>query len=113
MKKYFIVIACVLFMASCGGNTAEKISEFVDKTEKKCESFNEKDWEKNQKEFDDLINDYKENYDEYTEEEHNAVGKAIGKYTRLSMQKAINDIDNKITPAVNGFLEGLTGEDEE
>ena len=114
IKQYLAVAMCAFALSACS-SLPEKIVDFVEDTESKCDSFDEKDWETNQKEYEALINDLQENYDSYTDEEKKEVGRSIGRYTKLVMKKGmkqLEDLGKNFAPAIDGFFESLT-EDED
>ena len=114
MKKHLLVAMCALALTACS-TTPEKITDFVDDTEKNCENFKEKDWEKNQMEYEELFEKAQKEYDQYTDEEKAELGRAIGRYTKLMMKEGFRTLQKtgeSLAPMINGFFDSLT-EDED
>lgn len=79
------------------------MDNYVSKVEATCHNWTEEDWELSLEEYSKLLEEYKLNYDSYTQEEKDAINKAIGRYNGMLIKQGIYDIGSKI----KGFGERL------
>ena len=105
MKKLnFIMILFVMsFLTSCEIPTSVKFDNYVDRVEENCENWTEEDWEISKEKYHDLLEEYEANYENMTQEERDAINKAIGRYNGILVKKGLEKVDESI----NGFIDRL------
>ena len=115
-----MMMLCVLCLTSCEISIATRIERFVDTVENNCEQWTEEDWELSQEEYYKLLEEYEENYSQLTQEEKNAINKAIGRYNGLVIKKGIDEVGKSIKdfgerlPSLfEGFMSAFEEENEE
>ena len=116
IKGLMILAATVAILAGCSRPLDKRVESFVAKTEANCEKYTDADWEKSLNEYTALAQEYRDNYKAYSKEERERINEALGKYTRLMLQKGVSTVDNALKDAVDGassFLKGVFGSDEE
>lgn len=98
MKKLNVIIALLvmLFLTSCEIPTSLKFEHHLKKVENKSENWTEEEWEISKEEYRQLLKEYEANYDNMTQEERDAVNKAIGRYNGILMKKGIEKVDESI-----------------
>ena len=79
--------------------------------EKNCSNWTEDDWERSQSEYEKLLEEYQTNYDSYSQEERDAINKAIGRYTGLLVRqgieetgKILKDFGERLPSLLEGFM---------
>lgn len=94
MKKYLFIAALAALVLVLGSWTTllvKRFEHFVDKVEKNYTTYTEEDWDKANETFSDLMKEYDEEYDKCTEEQHDRIDKAIGRYHALVFKSGADD----------------------
>lgn len=120
MKKVILLslmtLVCALVFTSCDKkkHAIDNLSDFVEKVEQKAPDYTKQDWEKVNKEYDELIAQI-DKY-EYSSEEAKRIGELKGRFagikTKDSIKDLINDIHNsahKVKGAIEGYTEEIIG----
>lgn len=96
---------------SCTRPLSNRMDEYVTKVEANCKNWTETDWELSKEEYSKLLEEYELNYDSYTQEEKDAINKAIGRYNGLLVKQGIEDAGNmlkefgkRLPSLVEGFM---------
>lgn len=118
MKKVFLIIAFVLIaITSFAAPLSTRMEIYIDKVEEKCDKWTKEDWERSKKEFNVLLKEYKENTSTYTQEERDAINRAIGRYNGLLVKKGITragtlleEFANRIPSLIGGFVSAFETE---
>jgi len=120
MKKvtlFTIVAFAILLFSSCDKKqrAIDNLSDLVEKVEKNASDYTEEDWAEVDQQFDKIIAEI-DKYD-YSSNDSKRISKLKGKYsgirTRNSISKFVDGIDKaakEVKGAIEGFTEGLTGE---
>ena len=87
---------CLLAASSYAFSLSARMSRYVAQTEKKCENWDNQDWEKSKKEYRALIEEYNANKDKYTQEEKDEINRAIGRYNGLLVKHGIEELGDFI-----------------
>lgn len=110
-KNRIIIVAMLLLLMSCSAPLARRMDDYVDKVESDCRNWSEEDWELSQIEYSKLLDEYERNYDSYSQEEKDAINKAIGRYTGLIVKQGIDDaasifreIGERLPSIIEGFV---------
>ena len=105
MKKlnFIMILFVMLFLTSCEIPTSVKFDNYVDRVEESCENWTEEDWEMSKEKYRQLLKEYEANYDNMTQEERDAINKAIGRYNGILMKKGLEKVDESI----KGFIDKL------
>ena len=103
MKKlnFIMILFVMLFLTSCEIPTSVKFDNYVDRVEENCEKWTEEDWEMSKEKYRQLLKEYEANYDNMTQEERDAINKAIGRYNGILMKKGLEKVDESI----KGFID--------
>ena len=86
-------------------------ANYVNEVENNCSNWTEDDWERSQSEYEKLLEEYQKNYDSYSQEERDAINKAIGRYTGLLVRqgieetgKLLKDFGERLPSLLEGFM---------
>ena len=119
MKKVILLslmtLVCALVFTSCDKkkHAIDNLSDFVEKVEKNSPDYTKQDWEKVEKEYDELNAEIEKYENEYSSDEIKRIGKLKGKFlgikTKDSIKGIINDVKNS-ADIVKGAIEGYTDE---
>lgn len=87
------------------------MNEYVSEVEASCQNWTDEDWELSQEEYAKLLEEYELNYDSYTQEEKDAINKAIGRYNGLLIKQGIDEAGNiikefgeRLPSLIEGFM---------
>ena len=121
MRKLIVIIVflVMLFLTSCEIPTSVKFEHHLKKAESNCETWTEEEWEISKERYRELLKEYEANYDNMTQEERDAINKAIGRYNGILLKKGIDKVDETITDFVDrlpslfeGFMSAFEEESE-
>lgn len=113
------ILLCFFVLTACNRklHAIDKLDGFVEKVEKNASRYSEKDWDKSDAEFNELLKDI-DQY-EYTREEKERIAKIKGRYAGIRTKNAIHqfiegigDAVNEIQSTIEGFTEGVMSGDE-
>lgn len=117
--KILLLTLPLLLSVSCTTTIEEKLDKYIDKVEQECDGYTTEDWEKTNLQFEELLAQFEENYDNMTPEEREVASKAVGRYYGLAAKQGLKEsaeqIEN-ILELVPDFFEGFSdafNEDEE
>lgn len=108
--RLFAAIVAVLVLLSATAPLSTKMNKFVDRVEKNCGDWTDKEWEESRVQYSKLIGEFKQNYDSFTPEEKNSINRAKGRYYGLYIKYYINGAVGKLQEAGEGvpaLIEGL------
>ena len=104
-------ISSSLLLHSCSSPLSSRMNEYVTEVEATCQNWTEEDWELSQEEYAKLLEEYELNYDSYTQEEKDAINKAIGRYNGLLIKQGIDEAGNilkdfgeRLPSLIEGFM---------
>ena len=104
-------ISSSLLLQSCSSPLSSRMNEYVTEVEATCQNWTEEDWELSQEEYAKLLEEYELNYDSYTQEEKDAINKAIGRYNGLLIKQGIEDAGSvlkesgeRLPSLIEGFM---------
>ena len=112
MKTKTLIIGLVIaLITSCASPLSGRLNDYVNEVESSCQSWTEEDWELSQKEYAKLLEEYELNYDSYTQEEKDAINKAIGRYNGLLIKQGIEEAGSvlkefgeRLPSLIEGFM---------
>ena len=114
MNSFRAVIICILTLIAftcCSSTLSSRMNEYVSEVEASCQNWTEEDWELSQEEYATLLEEYELNYDSYTQEEKDAINKAIGRYNGLLIKQGIDEAGNilkefgeRLPSLIEGFM---------
>ena len=114
MNSFRAVIICILTLIAftcCSSTLSSRMNEYVSEVEASCQNWTEEDWELSQEEYAKLLEEYELNYDSYTQEEKDAINKAIGRYNGLLIKQGIDEAGNilkefgeRLPSLIEGFM---------
>lgn len=117
MKKLLMAAllggASLLCLSSCESKSrVEELKDFVEKVQKEGSSYTEKQWKEANEEFSKLLDKLNE-YEDMTPEEIQEISKLQGEYAAKAFKEQAGKAMEKAGAALDGFMQGLTGGDEE
>ena len=114
MNSFRAIIICILTLIAftcCSSTLSSRMNEYVSEVEASCQNWTEEDWELSQEEYAKLLEEYELNYDSYTQEEKDAINKAIGRYNGLLIKQGIDEAGNiikefgeRLPSLIEGFM---------
>ena len=114
MKNYRAVIISILSLIAftcCSSPLSSRINDYVSEVEANCKNWTAEDWELSQEEYAILLEEYQLNYDSYTQEEKDAINKAIGRYNGLLIRQGIEEAGSiikefgeRLPSLIEGFM---------
>ena len=109
--KLLITGIVIVLMSSCASPLSSRLNDYVNEVESSCQNWTEEDWELSQEEYAKLLEEYELNYDSYTQEEKDAINKAIGRYNGLLLKQGIDEAGNilkefgeRLPSLIEGFM---------
>ena len=109
--KLLITGIVIVLMSSCTSPLSSRLNDYVTEVESNCHNWTEEDWELSQEEYAKLLEEYELNYDSYTQEEKDAINKAIGRYNGLLIKQGIEDAGSvlkefgeRLPSLIEGFM---------
>lgn len=116
MKKIFLLALAVTLMSACAFSLPGKITQLADKVAAKGADFTPEQWQKTNAQFEKLVKQYVDEYDNFSTDEKKKVNAAIGKYTATAIKcgvadaaKEINALLRKVPDSVDAAIEGARG----
>lgn len=106
MKKiilFLVAAAFALSLVSCKTMLPVTFEKFVDYVEKNADSFSEEDWQKADKTFHELMDEYKAHSADLSKEDRERIDKAIGKYYAVALKSNIGGIIESAKEVVDGI----------
>ena len=114
MNSFRAIIICILTLIAftcCSSTLSSRMNEYVSEVEASCQNWTEEDCELSQEEYAKLLEEYELNYDSYTQEEKDAINKAIGRYNGLLIKQGIDEAGNilkefgeRLPSLIEGFM---------
>ena len=113
MKSFtqFIVLPCFILLSACVSPLSSRLNDYVTEVESSCQDWTEEDWELSQEEYAKLLEEYELIYDSYTQEEKDAINKAIGRFNGLLIKQGIDEAGNiikefgeRLPSLIEGFM---------
>lgn len=114
MNSFRAIIICILTLIAftcCSSTLSSRMNEYVTEVEATCQNWTEEDWELSQEEYAKLLEEYELNYDSYTQEEKDAINKAIGRYNGLLIKQGIEEAGSvlkefgeRLPSLIEGFM---------
>ena len=91
--KRILLFFMLLSMSACATwkNVPERLDKFVGEAEEKVSGYSQSDWEQSKQTYQEMISEFSEHEDEYTQEEKGVVMKAIGRYHGLLIVHSLRD----------------------
>ena len=90
MRKYIVILLVALTAASCATLRAPaKLERFVDRVERNADRYRPYQWERVERQYQNLLNEYVENYRYFTIAEKQQAMNAIGRYHGILVDHGI------------------------
>lgn len=109
--KLIIITIGFVIISSCASPLSSRLNDYVTKVEINCQNWTEEDWELSREEYLKLIEEYELNYESYTQEEKDAINKAIGRYNGLLIKQGIEEagsviqeLGERLPSLIEGFM---------
>ena len=110
-KQLILWIIAVLLITACNTPLSNRIDNYVNEVENNCSNWTDEDWELSQSGYEKLLEEYETNYDSYSQEERDAIDKAIGRYSGLLVRRGIEetgkllkDFGERLPSLIDGFM---------
>ena len=114
VTKHFLAIIAIssfMLLCSCSSPLSSRMNEYVSEVEASCHNWTTEDWKLSQEEYATLLEEYELNYDSYTQEEKDAINKAIGRYNGLLIKQGIEEAGSvlkefgeRLPSLIEGFM---------
>lgn len=112
MKQLLLFsIALAALLSSCVSPLSSRLNDYVNEVESSCQNWTEEDWDLSQEEYAKLLEEYELNYDSYSQEEKDAINKAIGRYNGLLIKQGIEEAGSvlkefgeRLPSLIEGFM---------
>ena len=91
----------MFLLTSCEIPTSMKFEHHLNKVENNSENWTEEEWEMSKERYRELLKEYEANYDNMTQEERDAVNKAIGRYNGILVKKGFKKVDETVSDFVD------------
>ena len=111
IKTSMLTIVLFVILASCSSPLSTRMEDFVSDAEVNYMEWTAEDWELSKEEYHQLLREYTKNYDQYTQEEREAINRAIGRYNGLVVKKGfeeasetLKEFGKQIPSYVEGFM---------
>ena len=118
IKHAFSFFFFALFMISCSASLSTKFDDYVTQVELDCRDWTEDEWEFSLEEYNRLLQEYENNYSTLTQEEKDAINRAIGRYNGLLVKRGIKtatgafqELGERIPSLIEGFMSAFGNED--
>ena len=111
--KRFLTSLCLLFVMTIAANAAPlstKMNRYLDRIEKVCSDWSKQEWNTSRNEYKAYINEYKANKDKYSQEEKEAIYKALGRYNGMLVKNGMEDLGEYLKDLgerIPSFIEGF------
>ena len=109
--KLLITGIVIVLMSSCTSPLSSRLNDYVTEVESSCHNWTTEDWKLSQEEYAKLLEEYELNYDSYTQEEKDAINKAIGRYNGLLIKQGMEDAGSvlkkfgeRLPSLIEGFM---------
>lgn len=100
-----------MLLCSCSSPLSGRMNQYVSDVEAKCQYWTEEDLELSQEEYAKLLEEYELNYSSYTQEEKDAINRAIGRYNGLLIRHGIEEtgdvlkeLGERLPALIDGFM---------
>ena len=106
-----VLVLSLVLSCSSSSSPSEQLNSYLDAVEQECASYTYSDWERMEVEFEEMLADIEENYDDMTPEERAEVMKAVGRYCGMAAKKGIQETATEIQKILDGlpsFIEGFS-----
>lgn len=115
--KCFIISVAVLSLVSCASPLSTRFDEYVSQVESDCMYWTEAEWKLSEEEYNNLLQEYENNYSSLTQEEKDAINQAIGRYNGLLIKHGIEntaaglqELGERIPSLIEGFMSAFSNE---
>lgn len=104
MKKILLLIVVALVACvACTKSLPARMNRLADKIVENADKYTQEEWNKMASEFDTLLNEYKENYDSFTEEERSEINRAMGKFAKAATVHGVTQVSKSLGAFMSGF----------
>ena len=113
-----LFLGIIMTLTSCAAPLSSRMNDYVTEVEQNCSNWTDEQWELSQQEYQKLLDEYRINKDSYTQEEKDAINKAIGRYNGLLVKHGIEQLGDiikgvgeRIPSILEGFISAFEKED--
>lgn len=114
MRHLLITILAIASLCSCSmSNLPAAMDSFVDNAELKGENYSDQEWKQSISEFEEMIDQYKNSDQQYSQEEKEMAAKSIGRYHALLVKQGLaksKGIIESLGKIIPQYLEGFASE---
>lgn len=112
MKRMVLSGLAAVMLASCiHASLAEKIDGCAADVEDNFMEWTEEDWQQARQRYEQLLEEYQENYKSYSKEEKDEINRAIGRYNGMLVkrgikdsEKVLKDLGERVPSMIEGFM---------
>lgn len=116
MKRILFILAAIMLVSACTATLPGRITRLANKVESKGANFSSAQWDKTNAQFKDLLEEYVDNYEDFTAAQKKEINKAIAQYGKAALKAGVTNITSIISSAMeeipgtlDGLLEGARG----
>lgn len=105
---FIIITLCFLTACDRKQHAIDNLSNFVEKVEKNAPEYTDEDWDKVNKEYDEIIAEI-DKYD-YSGDETKRIAELKGKYIGIKTKDSVKDLINSVDKTlqeINGTVKGM------
>ena len=113
MKRLFILLSSLALVTACATwkNLPDRLDDFVDEAELASAKYSAEDWQASRDAYEELIAEYAEHEDQYTQEQKNRVMRDMGRYHALLVVNGIHETTSfikNLKSILPSYLEGVS-----
>ena len=106
MKKILLLMVVALVACvACTKSLPARMNRLADKIVENADKYTKEEWENMAAQFDTLLNEYRDNYDSFTDDERSEINKAIGKFAKAAAVHGVS----QVSKSLGSFLSGFSG----
>lgn len=113
MKRFLTLLVTLvlgaMLLSSCTARLAEKFDKFVNYVDNNYQHFTQRDWDKANAYFQDLMNEYTQNYQRISSSDRQIINECIGRYHAIALKSGINSVVVGVENAISSFASTVEG----
>ena len=121
IKKIALLALAAVMMTACASSLSGEFTRLADKVAENGADYTPQQWENANDQFEDLLQEYKDNYDKIPDDEKKVINDAIGRYLTTALRCGVEDgweqiddfleelpdVFSSTLEGAKGFLEGI------
>lgn len=103
MKRILFILAAIMLVSACNATLPGRITRLANKVESKGANFSTSQWEKTNAKFQKLLDEYIDNYSDFTASQKKEINKALLKYGKAALKAGFTNVTSIISSALEGL----------